>query len=315
MISENPNIRQRAFASGEALAETDFSVISVAGEDRLGWLNSLFSQKLDDLNSGESREALSLDAQGRLQHILRIIGAETEVLIITGSSVVDELFDYLVKMKFRKQVEITKPELAVYASYGKPAEDVFFQDSWPDVAMGGFRYGAREIAHPVFLNITESLPAELIDLESIEPIRIYAGRPAETEIDEKSLPHELDYLTSAVHLQKGCYKGQEAVAKVHKLGHPPRRLTMLYLEDGTELPNAGDELFVGEKLVGKITIAGNHFEAGPIALALIKRNVDYDADLGLENGQGATQEVLVPQTAGSVSDIPKLPRLRLNNKP
>src|SRR5699024_12183905 len=67
-----------------------------------------------------------------------------------------------------------------------------------------------------------------------EALRIAAWRPRwETEVDERSIPHESDWLRSAVHLEKGCYRGQETVAKVHNRGHAPRRLTMLHL-DGSE---------------------------------------------------------------------------------
>lgn len=314
-MNENPLIRQRMFAEGKVYAETNLAVIRVSGEDRLSWLNSLFSQKLDTLESGESTEALSLDAQGRIQHIMRIIATDQAIILITDGGRLDELFEYLLKMRFRKIVQVEKTEEVVIASYLKPISDTFWQDSWPEIQIGGFRYGSRDITHPLFLNLVDQPPTELIDSASIEPMRIYAGRPAETEIDEKTLPHELDLLTSAVHLQKGCYRGQEAVAKVHKLGHPPRRLTMLYLEDGTEIPEIGAELFLNERVIGKVTASGNHYEAGPIALALIKRSVDSDAELVFENGQSATQEVLVPQSAGSVSGVPKLPKLRLSNKP
>jgi hypothetical protein len=303
------------FSEGEVYAETDFGVISVSGEVRGSWLNSLFSQKLDDLSLGDSVETLSLDAQGRIQQIIRVLATEDSLLLITVNSAIEDLYEYLLKMRFRKIVEVEKTQKQIIASFGKPIADVYWQDSWPEIRLGGYRYGTRNISHPLFLNVLDEMPAGLIDFQSIEPLRIYAGRPAETEIDDKTLPHELDLLTSAVHLQKGCYRGQEAVAKVHKLGHPPRRLTMLYLEDGTDLPEVGDELMFNERAVGKITAVGNHFEAGPIALALIKRNVDPLAELTFENGLSATQEILVPQSAGSVNDIPKMPKLRLSNKP
>ena len=312
---ENPLIRQRMFAEGEVHAETSFEVIRVSGEDRLSWLNSLFSQKLDDLVSGDSVETLSLDAQGRIQQIIRVIATDDSLMLITEKNSADDLFEYLIKMRFRKVVEVEKAEQLVVASYNEPISNLHWKDSWPEIRIGGYRYGSRNISYPLFLNLVDQLPADLIDFRSIEPLRIYAGRPAETEIDEKTMPHELDLLTSAVHLQKGCYRGQEAVAKVHKLGHPPRRLTMLYLEDGTDLQEVGDGLFLGERVVGKVTAVGNHYEAGPIALALIKRNIDPSSQLSFENGHGATQEILVPQSAGSVSEVPKMPKLRLSNRP
>ena len=134
------------------------------------------------------------------------------------------------------------------------------------------------------------------------------------EVDEKTLPHELDWLRTAVHLNKGCYRGQEAVAKVHNLGHPPRRITLLHL-DGSEslMPSSGDEVMLGEKTVGRITRAAWHYELGPIALAMLKRTTPTEEVLTVITGGrsvGANQEVLVPIDAGATRDIPRLGRLR-----
>jgi folate-binding protein YgfZ len=146
-------------------------------------------------------------------------------------------------------------------------------------------------------------------------LRIAAWRPRfATEVDEKSIPHELDWMRSAVHLAKGCYRGQETVAKVHNLGHPPRRVVMLHL-DGSEsvLPAEGDEVLLGDKVVGRVTSVARHHELGPIALAVVKRMTDPDAVLTIPvDGSlvAAAQEIIVPQTAGAVANVPRLPRLR-----
>jgi folate-binding protein YgfZ len=143
---------------------------------------------------------------------------------------------------------------------------------------------------------------------ALDALRVAAFKPAgPNEIDEKALPHESDWLATAVHMNKGCYRGQEAVAKVHNLGHPPRRLVFLHLDGSAHaLPNTGDDVFAGENLVGKVTSVGQHFEMGPIALALIKRNVSITEELSIVSGTetiAATQEVIVPQSAGSVIDL------------
>ncbi|GMA29354.1 hypothetical protein GCM10025874_26070 [Arenivirga flava] len=116
-----------------------------------------------------------------------------------------------------------------------------------------------------------------------------------------------------MHLTKGCYRGQETVAKVHNLGHPPRRLVMLHL-DGSDgvLPAPGAEVLLGEQTIGAITSSALHHELGPIALALVRRGADAGADLlvraeGLEIA--AAQQVIVPPGAGATADVPRLPRL------
>ncbi|MEK7663303.1 MAG: glycine cleavage T C-terminal barrel domain-containing protein, partial [Actinomycetota bacterium] len=143
---------------------------------------------------------------------------------------------------------------------------------------------------------------------------IAAWRPRiATEGDDNALPHEFDWLRTAVHLNKGCYRGQETVAKVHNLGHPPRRLAFLSL-DGVDvvLPESGAAVLDGETEVGHITSAARHFEEGVIALAILKRNANTESELVVD-AEGtripATQVVIVPPEAGRTANVPRLPRL------
>jgi folate-binding protein YgfZ len=160
-----------------------------------------------------------------------------------------------------------------------------------------------------------------------EALRIAAWRPRlATEVDERSIPHELDWLRSAVDLGKGCYKGQETVAKVLNLGRPPRRLVLLHLDGSdTVLPVHGD-VVVGEKVrpepvegeaperreVGHVTSSAMHHELGPVALAVVKRSVPADLPLIVEShgiDVAAAQVEIVPADAGAAIDVPRLPRL------
>jgi folate-binding protein YgfZ len=204
---------------------------------------------------------------------------------------------------------------------------LIWKDQWPGVTPGGYRYSTRAVTYSWFEHLVEASKVDsvlsnetLAGTMAADALRVAAGRPRQSEIDEKSLPHELDLLATAVHLSKGCYRGQESVAKVHNLGHPPRRLTFLHL-DGSEhsLPDVGDEIRVSgtEKVVGKITSAAQHFEMGPIALAVISRSVAEDSALEVSSSGGliaATQETIVPQSAGKVVEVPKLPRLKLGGR-
>jgi tRNA-modifying protein YgfZ len=268
------------------------------------------------------------------------------------------LKSWLEKMRFMLRVEITDHTASV-ATIGTmaaaPAEflvtatsveaaapngvPLVWNDPWTGVSRGGFQY-AETAAHPgeswrwsELLVPRTSLPAiaaaaargavAVAGLLAYEALRIAAWRPrAALEADEKTIPHELDWLRTAVHLNKGCYRGQETVAKVHNLGHPPRRLVLLHL-DGSEsvLPAHGDEvqgvraLPGGEperRTVGHVTSSAIHYELGPIALAVIKRTVPADVTLHVlsqDLSVAAAQEVIVPQSAGSVAEIPRLPRL------
>jgi tRNA-modifying protein YgfZ len=146
-----------------------------------------------------------------------------------------------------------------------------------------------------------------------DALRIAAWRPSLADADERSIPHELDWLRSAVHLSKGCYRGQETVAKVHNLGHPPRRVVFLHL-DGSDgvVPAPGAEVLFDGQVVGAVTSSGTHHELGPVALAVVKRSVAPDAVLTIEVDDvvvSAAQEIIVPTDAGATADVPRLPRL------
>ena len=224
-----------------------------------------------------------------------------------------------------------------------------WHDPWVGIAPGGYQY-AETVTHPgshwtytevllpraALAALSDDLAAGTLltpephravvvpaGLLALEALRIAAWRPRRArEVDEKTLPHELDWLRTAVHLNQGCYRGQETVAKEHNLGHPPRRLVLLHL-DGSEgvLPAPGDPVQAdklrpeGEAervVVGAITSSAIHYELGPIALAVVKRTVPGTSTLFVQSGDvsiSAGQEVIVPQSAGSVADIPKLPRL------
>ncbi|MBC7725463.1 MAG: folate-binding protein YgfZ [Burkholderiaceae bacterium] len=202
------------------------------------------------------------------------------------------------------------------APTGHPAADWSWQETIvPREALATISAGvAAGAGAPIGVAPSPAAPSHVAGLLAAEALRIAAWRPRfSAEADEKAIPHEFDWLRSAVHLSKGCYRGQETVAKVHNLGHPPRRLVMLHL-DGSEavLPAPGDVVSLGEKAVGVITSSAIHFELGPIALALVKRTTDETAVLSVAASDAlvaAAQEIIVPATAGAVAGVPRLPRL------
>ena len=134
----------------------------------------------------------------------------------------------------------------------------------------------------------------LAGLWAAEALRIAAWRPRfGAETDHRTIVHEVDWLRTAVHLHKGCYRGQETVARVHNLGRPPRRLVFLHVDgSGHALPSAGAEVRAGERVVGHVTSIARHHTDGPIALAVVKRNTDPDLVLAVE-GVSAAQTVIV----------------------
>ncbi|MBG6085356.1 CAF17-like 4Fe-4S cluster assembly/insertion protein YgfZ [Zhihengliuella flava] len=321
-----PLPEQKRLAEGSALADlSHLGVVTVTGPDRLSWLNTLSSQQVQHVAPGQSAELLFLTVQGRIDHDCRLVDdGETAWLIVEAGDAAP-LAAWLDSMKFMLRVEIAdvSAEWAVVASTAAVpewAERTVWHDPWPGVTEGGFAYSGPD--HPgaertwfEYLVPASELEAALAGRDlagtlAVEALRIAAWRPRfGAETDEKTIPHELDLLRTAVHLNKGCYKGQETIARVHNLGHPPRRLVFLDL-DGSEhtLPAPGADVVFedpkrGRRVVGQVTSAALHYEAGPIALAVIKRNVDAEAPLTVASGDteyAAAQQLIVATDAGQV---------------
>ena len=332
----DPLREQRALARGKAIVDLSHrAVLSVAGPDRLSWIDSITSQSVKNLRPGDSSETLLLDQTGRLEYAVKLLDDGDTLWMLLDATEAPGLLAWLNKMRFMLRVEPAdrSGDLATVGAMGDlslPATSpsgvpLVWRDPWSSVAPGGHQYAAAE-GHPSSgWNWTETIVARS-DLAGIaathpaagllaaEALRIAAWRPRfATEADEKTIPHELDWLRSAVHLTKGCYRGQETVAKVHNLGHPPRRLVLLHL-DGSDavLPAPGDDVTLDGKSVGRVTSSALHFELGPIALAVIKRSTDPTATLSVSAGDtivAAAQEIIVPPDAGAVASVPRLPRL------
>ncbi|MFJ4222648.1 YgfZ/GcvT domain-containing protein [Microbacterium sp. NPDC089695] len=334
---------QRRLAAGEALVPLDDrAVIEVAGPERLGWLDSITSQALGRLAPGESTELLVLDPQGRVEHAAGVVDDGASTWLIADAADAEGLATWLQRMKFRTQatvelrVDLTLLGFVDAGSAAARATDaaarpagtpLVWTDPWQRVSAGGHQY-AEITAHPgadlawrvaivpreTADDLAASLSADdLAGLLAAEALRVAAWRPRwSAEVDERSLPHESDWLRTAVHLNKGCYRGQETVAKVHNLGHPPRRLAALHL-DGSDavLPSPGDPVFAGDDEVGHVTSVARHHEDGPIALAILSRRAPVgDLIVRADGGDiAAAQQVIVPADAGSVADIPRLTRL------
>jgi len=216
-------------------------------------------------------------------------------------------------MRFMLRVEVTD-RTEDYAVLGEPVraeaapgEPLAWSDPWPALVGDTTSYAAVEVAeHPGAQRAWRELIVPRADLVTavgdrplagiwaVEALRVAAWRPRHgLETDHRTIVHEVDWLRTAVHLHKGCYRGQETVARVHNLGRPPRRLVFLHLDgSGHLLPERGAPLEVDGRAVGHLTTVARHFEDGPIALALVKRNLPLDAVL-LVQGLSANQTEIV----------------------
>ncbi|WP_214325349.1 CAF17-like 4Fe-4S cluster assembly/insertion protein YgfZ [Nonomuraea sediminis] len=277
---------QRALLKGEAVVDrSNREIVRIAGADRLKWLNDLTSQKLDTLRPGEWTQTLILDLQGRVEHHLTLVDDGEAVLAHVEPGTSDALVDYLDRMRFMLRVEVSRvDDLAVLST---ATEDFY-------VPRGDHQ------------------GKPLAGIWAYEALRIEQHRPRlGFDTDHKTIPHEVGWIGSAVHLSKGCYRGQETVARVHNLGHPPRRLVFLHLDGSVDtLPPHGAPVIFESQEVGTVGSSARHHELGPVALAVVKRTVPVDATL-LAGGVAAAQEVIVPPDAGRNVQIDPTLRRRI----
>jgi folate-binding protein YgfZ len=306
----NPFVDQRRLVDGDAAVRVHAGVVRVTGPDRFDVLNATLSQDLRGLAVGESRDALELDGNGRIQRSVHVLETSDGTLLIVPATDGADFATWLDRRIFMEDVQATDAtsEFSVWGG-SRAFGDIAWTDPWPDITPGGVTYSDTAVPSwtwvETLLPANSTPPVDIVDAALLDPIRVVAGRPAMNEIDDRSLPHELDWLRTAVHLSKGCYPGQETVAKIHNVGHPPRRLVRLHL-DGSEsvFAEAGDAVMSGDDVVGIVTTAGNHFEDGPVALAVIKRTVDVAESVVVvhdEHPLAANQQVIVPPTAGATA--------------
>jgi len=274
----DPLREQKVLLSGGGFVDLSHrDVIRVDGADRLGWLHSLTTQQLEGLQPSTWVTTLVLSPQGRVEHALTGYDDGTSFWAHVGPGEAAPLVAWLDSMRFMMRVEVhdVTEEWAVIARTPDTVELVRRTD------------------------LETSVSGSLCGSWAHEALRIARGEPRlGLDTDFRTIPNEVGWIGSAVHLDKGCYRGQETVARVHNLGRPPRRLVMLHLDGSVDrLPAGKDEVHQDGRSVGFVGSTARHFELGPIALAVVKRSVPVDVPLTTD-GIAAAQEAVVDPEVG-----------------
>jgi tRNA-modifying protein YgfZ len=318
----DPTREQRALdGAGDAPAglvdRSNRGVLKITGADRLSWLHSLTTQHLQGLTTSQSSQALILSPTGHTEHHLELSDDGSSVWVHTEPGTAPALLEFLESMKFMLRVEVAdlSADCAVLTVMGSAGAEITagLDGVLGQVNAGSF--GAIDLI--VARDLLPIAAAELVrrgavpaGMWAFEALRIAAHVPRlGLDTDHRTIPHEVGWIETAVHLNKGCYRGQETVARVHNLGHPPRRLVFLHLDGSVDrLPAHGDPVELdappaggtatARTVVGTTGSAARHYELGPIGLALVKRTVPVEATL-LAGGVAAAQEVIVSPDAGA----------------
>jgi folate-binding protein YgfZ len=295
----DPLREQRALATAAGVVDrSNRDVLVVPGEDRLSWLHTICSQHVSDLGDGESTEALVLSPHGHVEQHWQVTELDGTVWLDVEPGTAADVLAYLQKMRFLKRVEPAdvSAQWAVVSAGGPSTVDVLTAAGLPtptDRAVplpdGGFvrrtPWGVDLIVPrasvQAVLDALREAGAAPVGVLAFEALRVAARRPRlGFETDHRTIPHEVGWIGPAVHLDKGCYRGQETVARVQNLGRPPRRLVLLHLAGESDvLPPPGAPVELDGRAVGFLGTAVHHYELGPIALAVIKRSLPDDAAL------------------------------------
>jgi tRNA-modifying protein YgfZ len=298
----DPMREQRVMSERQTLVDrSNRGVIKITGPDRLSWLHSLTSQHLERLSPGSTQQALVLSPQGHVEHHLTLTDDGAATWIHVEPHTAAALVDYLNSMRFmlRVEVEDLSDSLGVATITRADGAAPLVEDAEARAVMQG-PFGTDLIVEPdVMGKLAATYP--VAGLWALEAARIAAHVPRPgMDTDHRTLPHEIGLIETAVHLNKGCYRGQETVARIQNVGRPPRRLVFLHLDGSVDrLPAHGAAITTEDGAeVGFVGSAARHYELGPIGLGLIKRTVPADATL-LADGVAAAQEVIVSPDAGA----------------
>ncbi|MBO9521804.1 MAG: folate-binding protein YgfZ [Nocardioidaceae bacterium] len=276
---------QRTLSQGDGFVDLSHrGVVRITGPDRLDWLHSLTTQHLLGLAPGEPVTTLVLSPQGHIEHALYGVDDGESFTAHVEPGTAPALASWLDSMRFLMRVEVADVTGEIAVAWRPLADDP---------------HGRYDLVPRARLREYADAAGPAAGMWAFEALRIARGEPRPgLDTDHRTIPNEVGWIERAVHLDKGCYRGQETVARVHTLGRPPRRLTLLHL-DGSDnrLPTQGAPLTYGEKEIGLVGSSARHHELGPIALALVKRAVPLDAAL-VADGIAAGQEAVVDPEVG-----------------
>ena len=301
----DPLGEQRAAADAVVVVDRSHrAALELTGADRRSWLHTISSQHVSDLPDGAVTENLILDGQGRVEDHWLQTQLDGVTVLDTEPWRGEPLLAYLRRMVFRADVVVAPAELAVLSLLGPGSDDAGVRAvlgvpalpaEWSAIPLadGGFvrRLAGSEVDVVVPRDTAADWRTRLVaagvrpaGVWAYEALRVAGVKPRlGVDTDDRTLPHELGWIggpgEGAVHLNKGCYRGQETVARVHNVGKPPRMLVLLHLDGSSDRPVTGDPVLADGKPVGRLGTVVDHVDLGPIALALLKRGLAADTPL------------------------------------
>ena len=257
----------KTLATSPFVAQRPRAYVRVSGRDAVDFLQRMVSNDVAALEPGGSCEALLLTAKARVIAPLRVVRrAEDDFLLLTEPELDETVRGQLLRSRFAAKVAVEREQ---HRSYVVVGADV------PGVPNDDYGEGGVEV-----IDADPPRGIEPVAADELERLRILARTPAwGKEIDDRVLPAEAGLVGRAVSFTKGCYPGQEPIARLHYRGHPNRELRVLAI-DADEVPDYDADLRYGDKVVGRVTSAARA-EDGIVALAYVRVEVPREAELAV----------------------------------
>ena len=343
----DPLGEQRSTGSGWVVIDRSHrDVLTISGGERLTWLEGFVSQHVSELGDGAGAETLILDANGRVEHHAVLSDLDGTLVVDTERGRGGPLLDFLTKMVFWADASPAESDLAVLTLAGTTLPETLTAPDGTEISLPTGDYAsialpgggvARRMPWPFAGSVDLLIPrsglvawfdaavaagARPAGSWAYEALRVADTTPLRGRIgvdtDEKTIPHEVPTWIGevaergAVHLEKGCYRGQETVSRVHNLGRSPRVLIRLHLDGsaGDDQVATDAEVRSGGRPVGRVGTVVQHHEYGPVALALLKRAVPPDAELEINGVSAAIDADTYPRESGPQAGREAVKRLR-----
>ncbi|MDQ2622530.1 MAG: folate-binding protein [Actinomycetota bacterium] len=290
------------------LEHADRAWIEVTGPDAAEFVHGQVTNEIEALEPGSGCYALLLDRKGKLQADMRVLRTSpAELLIETGVPTRDRLLKHLGMYKIGRKVDVTPAERTTVSLVGPGAIDVTGLAPGDEHDFTSTRIAGADclaVATDLGIDIVcepgdaaavrEELQAKRaipVSSEAVEILRVESGRPRfGSEMTEASMPAEAGIVDRAISFTKGCYIGQEPVARLHYKGRPNRHLRGLRFEGAVE---AGDTVRLGERELGTVGTVVLSPASGRIGLAILRKEAEPGSTVTVVSESGETEASVV----------------------
>ena len=299
-----------AARTGAGLARSSHDLIWVTGREAVAFLDGQVSQDVAGMDPGSVARSLLLEPRGKLRALLWVLRGDDRVGLVADAGVGTTVVEQLQRFLFRVDAAITPDERPVAMLWGSGSGEVLTQaghtppDGWREedgilIAAMGIGVSRFLVAGDARLEAAGAIPIGTL-AETV--VRIEAGEPVMgVDVDEATIPQESGLVAEAVSFTKGCYLGQELVARIDSRGHANRHLRGIVLRD-TVLPPPGAEVVTAGNVVGKISSVGESLELrAPVALAMVRREAEPGSEVEIRwsGGSAVAQLRELPLVGGA----------------